>query len=1098
MHDLDMGFFKNPPADYRSAPLWVWNDDMTAQQIREQLGQLHDHGFGGAFVHPRPGLITEYLSDAWFNLWSDALLEAETLGMKLYIYDENSYPSGFAGGHVSSELPDCLANSVIVREIHSENASSQDIPAAFSLPNAGRLVKAFACRLSSAGEGNDTYELVRDVTAEPVEHWGDYGDRFLVFQLGTPMAMPWFGGFAYVDLLRPEVAKSFLETTYEPYKARFGDRFGTSIPAIFTDEPAISGSRIFGGEESLPYSYWLAAEFEKRNGYSIKEHLPCLFVTASGEHIHVDPQKVRYDYYCTLRELWVRNFVRPISEWCERHGIAWTGHYLEHQWPFASGPLASPAIMSLYEYMQWPAIDMLMTHLLRDQPTDPLMLTIREAQSVANQLDRKRVLCETYGAGGWDSTFYDYKRIGDWLMVHGISFINQHLTYSSIVGARKRDHPQSFDWRQPWWDEYSVLNDYHGRLSYALSQGKTVNRILVLHPTTSAFLVAPREEDGNLFQGRVSKNPDMQPYVHLLQWLSDQQWDYDLGDEFIMERHGRVDQGKVFVGARSYDAVVVPAAMVHMKGSTVQLLGECLNAGGKVVALGEPSSRVDGFPSDDVRVLTSNPNWTRVDGLQELADYLEHAAPRRLQWLEDVGEGVAHLRREWDDGTAVYFIVNSRAEPIRSTLQVEGLHVEKWDAFTGDIKEIPYSRHDQENDQKNGQKVTVRVELPPSGSLLLRVTGHEASHGAATAGTSVSGSVSGAATVGSDASAPASGAATTDTAAVPEAPRMPGGRRSELAAGALTVQAEDDNVLVMDYCDLQVGNHTHGGIHTLRACDMVYEHYGFQSNPWDSAVQYKRRLLDSNHFDDDSGFTVTYRFTVAEGQLPVRLLVSAERAHEYQLTVNGLRVEWLEDAEWLDRHIGTADIHAFVREGENTITLAARPFDIFLEVEPIYLRGTFRVVVDGDRWVLHHPLPLTLGAWREQGYPFYGQAVQYKKTVHIPEDHGTVVVRLRHWEGTVASVHVNGVRAGLIGVGSGDEVDITSHVGSGDGDDEVAIRLCGSLKNLFGPHHDRSKSRRTAWPDLWKRAPQTGPPPASLYDLIDYGMSEDFLVEEIR
>ncbi|MHB1953594.1 MAG: glycosyl hydrolase, partial [Sulfobacillus sp.] len=906
-----------------------------------------------------------------------------------------------------------------------------------------------------------------------------------------------FGGFAYVDLLRPEVTKSFLETTYEPYKARYGDRFGTTIPAIFTDEPTISGSWSTGREEASPYSHWLAAEFEKRNGYSLKEHLPCLFVNASGEQIGVDPQKVRYDYYCTLRELWVDNFVRPISEWCEQNGIAWTGHYLEHHWPFASGMLAAPAVMSLYEYMQWPAIDMLLTHLLKDQPTDPLMLTIREAQSVANQLDRKRVLCEAYGAGGWDSTFSDYKRIGDWLMVHGISFMNQHLTYSSIVGARKRDHPQSFDWRQPWWDEYTALNDYHGRLSYALSEGKTVNRILVLHPTTAAFLVAPRDEDGDLFRGRVSKNPDMQPYVHLLQWLSDEQWDFDLGDEFIMERHGRVDGGKIVVGTRVYDAVIVPDTMVHMKGSTVQLLGECLEAGGRVVSLGEPSSRVDGLPSDDVRLLAARPNWTRVDSLRELADYLDHVAPRRLQWLEEVGKGVAHLRREWDDGSTVYFIVNSRAEWIRSTLQIEGVHVEKWDAFTGNVEEIPYSRHDapeggdkdqdksrandrstdKTSDRRVGVKVTVRVELPPSGSMLLRVIEHDASRGAAT-------------------SATASGSAMVGTNAPEAAPRESGGRRAELATGALTVQAEDDNVLVVDYCDLQIGNQTHVGIHTLRACGLVFLHHGLPSNPWDNTVQYKRRIVDGHHVNVDSGFTVSYRFRVAQGQLPARLLVSVERAHGYELTVNGAPVQWREDAGWMDRHIGTADILALTHEGENTLALTARAFDVLREVEPIFLRGAFRLVAEGNDWVLHRPLELTVGSWRKHGYPFYGRAMRYKKTVHVPANHGMVVVRLRDWEGTVASVHVNGVRAGLIGVGTGDEVDITPYVGSGD--QEVVVRVCGSLKNLLGPHHDRSRPRRTAWPDMWKRAPQTGPPPAGLYDVIDYGMNEDFLVEEIR
>ncbi len=58
------------------------------------------------FIHPRPGLITEYLSDNWFDLYKYTVDKGKELGMKVWIYDENSYPSGFAGGHVPDEMPE--------------------------------------------------------------------------------------------------------------------------------------------------------------------------------------------------------------------------------------------------------------------------------------------------------------------------------------------------------------------------------------------------------------------------------------------------------------------------------------------------------------------------------------------------------------------------------------------------------------------------------------------------------------------------------------------------------------------------------------------------------------------------------------------------------------------------------------------------------------------------------------------------------------------------------------------------------------------------------------------------------------------------------
>lgn len=98
--------FKNPPSEYRTFPFAVWNDKMSEEGIDRQLEDMKAQGCGGVIIHPRPGLITEYLSDEWFSLYKHAVSKAESLGMEIWIYDENSYPSGFAGGHVPARMPE--------------------------------------------------------------------------------------------------------------------------------------------------------------------------------------------------------------------------------------------------------------------------------------------------------------------------------------------------------------------------------------------------------------------------------------------------------------------------------------------------------------------------------------------------------------------------------------------------------------------------------------------------------------------------------------------------------------------------------------------------------------------------------------------------------------------------------------------------------------------------------------------------------------------------------------------------------------------------------------------------------------------------------
>ena len=52
---------------YRPIPFWSWNDKLEEQELRRQVRWMKEQGFGGYFMHARSGLITEYLSDEWFN-----------------------------------------------------------------------------------------------------------------------------------------------------------------------------------------------------------------------------------------------------------------------------------------------------------------------------------------------------------------------------------------------------------------------------------------------------------------------------------------------------------------------------------------------------------------------------------------------------------------------------------------------------------------------------------------------------------------------------------------------------------------------------------------------------------------------------------------------------------------------------------------------------------------------------------------------------------------------------------------------------------------------------------------------------------------------
>ena len=110
--------------------------------------------------------------------------------------------------------------------------------------------------------------------------------------------------------------------------------------------------------------------------------------------------------------------------------------------------------MAMYAWHQMPAIDMLFNQYNDDHPQAQFgnARAVKELSSVANQMGRSRTLSETYGGGGWDESFEDFKRLGDWEYALGVNFMNQHLAHMTITGARKYDYPPVFTPLSPWWE----------------------------------------------------------------------------------------------------------------------------------------------------------------------------------------------------------------------------------------------------------------------------------------------------------------------------------------------------------------------------------------------------------------------------------------------------------------------------------------------------------------------------------------------------------------------------------------------------------------------------------------------------------------------
>ncbi len=1006
--------FADPPRGYASGPLWVWNDRLTEAQIRGTLRDLAGQRVKQAFVHPRPGLMTPYLSDEWFQLWKVALDEAAKLDMNIWIYDENSYPSGFAGGWVPELMPESRGQGLQLRESRTPPAANDS------------LVRVLRLADDPAAPAENVTARVKAGEALPE-------GRYVTASLLKAGNSPWHGNRCYVNLLTPGVTEKFLEVTLDAYKRELGGEFGKRIPGAFTDEPNI---RPAGG---LPWCADLPEQFQKRWGYDLLDHLPSLTLEVG------DWRRVRHNYFSLLNTLFIERWGRPYYEWCERNGLEFTGHYWDHEWPHCVGV---PDNMAMAAWQHRPGIDCLMNQY--SETTHAQFGNVRfcrEISSIANQLGRARTFVELYGAGGWDLRFEDMKRIADWLQVLGINTMDEHLSYVTLRGARKRDHPQSFSYHEPWWEAYHVHAQYMTRLSAALSQGEQINRLLVLEPTTTAWM----------YQGNEPRLKELgDGFFQLLMALEAAQIEYDLGDEDVIARHGALlpaangEPARLQIGRRTYTTVVIPPLAENLDARTRELLKPDSGLrllGGQLAGL-----RTDGRANDPA---PAGADWGALvrDGYGNgplLADIRKAARTPDFEIKRADGDrGILfHHRRHLDDGELLLLVNTSIEAPSRGTLTATAKGLESWNLYTG--RPEPYAC------QPAGDQVQAAFDLPPSGSLLLFLSTQPLA-------------------------SPAPATLKTNTLA---------------ATGRLSVQRLEPNVFTLDYVDVTAAGESRTNLYFYQANQFVWKQHGMERNPWDSAVQYKDELI-AKTFPADSGFSVNYRFVI-EGAVPPQLSITIERADLYTVTCNGQPVKARPNAWWLDKAFPTIDLTAAARTGENVVTLTARPFTILHEIEPAYVRGEFRLKPVDRGFVITPDEPLQAGgadqAWDRQGHPFYSGAVAYRQSFQVERKGARAVVRLGDWRGSVARVRVNGDLAGYITAPPW-QLDVSNETVAGANEVEVAV--IGTLKNTLGPHHNHP-SLGTAWPGMFQQGPKEGQPPGREYSTVGYGLFAPFTFEQLQ
>ncbi|MBQ8577481.1 MAG: hypothetical protein IJ449_05890 [Clostridia bacterium] len=1003
--------FTAPGAEWRAKPFWSWNGELREDEVRRQIGVMQEMGLGGYFMHSRAGLITEYLGDEWFDLINAGADEGEKRGMEAWLYDEDRWPSGSAGGKVTVD-PQYRMKSIYIYEQAPETFVRDD-----------DMIAVFAAKL----DGIDLWgyfpvpvgESLSDVIAAHKEEFSAKPGvwRALSFKIVPDAPNSNYNGTTYIDTMSRRATDRFIELTHEEYKKRCGERLGTSIKGIFTDEPhrghAMDNRREENGVISCAMCWTddLFEEFSARYGYDAKAVLPELFYRPEGDRF----APVKHDWFDLADNLFLERFAKPINDWCEENGIMFTGHVL-HEDSLTNQSVPQGSLQRFYEYMGAPGIDIL-------SEGNRCYWAAKQLSSSARQLGKKWLLSELYGCTGWQMSMKGHKAVGDWQALFGINLRCPHLSWYTMEGESKRDYPASILHQSPWYPYYGTVEDYFARFGVFMTEGKPICDVLVVNPIESVWSqsylgwanwISPTGSDVQKLEGI---------YAQTFHMLTDNHIDFDYGDEQMMEQHhtfSRDEDGTplLCIGNQSYRVVVI-TGMETIRPTTLAILKTFTDMGGRVIFAGDLPAYINAS-ADDAPAAFANESCICVPFEEDaLVSAVKMFSQNPVSVVRESGSAAKDIfvqMRNYKDGTAGFVLLNTNREADSGTLNVKiassvPLSVEQWNFEDG-------SRLDADGLCTYADGVlSIHTSLPAAGTAAFVLTSEK------------------------------------DGTLTPVPAAMTPGDTLRIH-GRFAYELNEPNVCVLDFARFRFNDGAWSEEKEILKIDqMVRDTVGIERRGGEMLQPWYAKLHDKQVYGK---VEVEYTFDIDE--IPADdVILAGERPELMHYSVNGVPVTNTDINDfWIDDCFKKMPVpKSALKKGRNTVTLTC-DFMRTTNLEALYLIGDFGVRIDGHTRTLT-TLPATIANenLENANLPFYTGEVTYLLTPEMyadmlnPDDGARILLSPEAFTGSLVRITADGMDEIRL-CWDPYEADVTEVVRAKK---TIRVTVVGTRRNVFGPLH---------------------------------------------
>lgn len=421
----------NPPARLR--PLQIvhgtdLSDPAKAVYFRDECG------LGGLVVNV--GGADYIRNQANWDRFVAGVKNADAAGLRLWIYDEQGYPSLEAGGVVLEGRPELVSQELVWDKEAAE---------------------PFTVR--------ECYEF-------------------------THACNNYAAARKYPNPLNPAATERFLDVTHARYRKELGDELYQKIEAFFTDEPSMMAANLGQlpeevrkrvptddaldpDKKNLPMLPWcddLEAQYQARYGEELRPDFLSLFTGETDAN-----KQVRARYWKLIEDLYAERFFGAIRAWCRENGRpVSSGHTLHEEILKGHVPLDGNKLRTL-KTLDIPGLDLLNSDAYACQFS--AWLAAAFPCSAAKIIGQRRTMTEVsdFGqimGGEKKSVPLDWMEATcAWQAAWGVT---DFTLYYGIKGTENA----------PYRNEESHKNfcEFVGRLNAILLDAKTVRPLLLYYP----------------------------------------------------------------------------------------------------------------------------------------------------------------------------------------------------------------------------------------------------------------------------------------------------------------------------------------------------------------------------------------------------------------------------------------------------------------------------------------------------------------------------------------------------------------------------------------------------------------------------------------